>query len=128
MFIRDTPAHNDQVRPQQLLHLGIEALQVRNPLLVGEVVAFASRFRRKLLGVMTIDDEVAKFGVGHEVAVDDERRTNSRSERGHQHHATTPVRAPVEKLAKAGGISVVEDVNIVPGVVTDDPSQVRTHP
>ena len=61
-----------------------------------------------LLGVLLAHLEVAELGVGHELAVDEQRAADAGAERHHDHDAGAALARAERDLGDAGGVGVVD--------------------
>jgi len=110
----DPTPDDDEIGPEvalQRLKVGIDPAR---PFLPGQIFAPARARRRTCFRLLSIHLEVAELAVRYEMAVDEQRRSDPRSERD-QDHETRPLTARTEgHLGVARGVGVVNDRDAAP--------------
>jgi len=102
-------ADDDQVGPEialQRQQIGVDAMR---PFLPRQILFPARLGRGARLGFLAFEFEVAELAVRHQVAVDEQRRADSRAERDEDHEPGAAAAGAESHLGVARGIGVVDD-------------------
>src|SRR5665648_310803 len=127
-FSGHAAADDDQVRPEQVLDVGVVPLKTLGPLLPGQVLVVFDARGRALLSVAAVDLEMPELGVGDQHAVVEQRRSDAGSQSAHQNEPGGLARGPEVELAHPRRISVIDYRDRSAELVAQQPSCVCADP
>nr|WP_262927682.1 hypothetical protein [Microbacterium sp. NIBRBAC000506063] len=121
-------ADDEEVGREEELHMAVEDLQPRRPVLPVQFVALLGRVGRPALDGVAVVVEVAELRVGHEHAVVEEGGADPGAERGQDRQTLRTAGGTVAHLGDAGGIRVVDEVDVAPEALLEELLRLEADP
>ena len=107
-LFRDTPAQDDQIRPEQCVVFIDDRIQFARPSFPAQAGLDFRPARRALLGFASCDLQMTEFGIGDQSPIDEKRAADAGPQRQQQYGARYIAGRAVMKLRKSRRIRVVD--------------------
>ena len=120
MVLAHPTTDHEKVRPEQLLHRLVVALEPGHVLVEAELLPLPHGGGSEGLRVLPVDLQVADLRVGEQFVPVDDRGAYARAEGGDDHEALVPLRGAEDDLGHPGRVGVVHDEDVPAECLAED--------